>query len=677
MRPIRLNVARGLNLRGGVGPRPGWLLGARNSRYLAGDSEDRLWALLGRSLFNSTALAANTKAIFPFYIDGGASFICAHAGDSIYEAPLGAAGAFTLAKAIGGTSSRGTPFSYLRSLYYPSGPSADLGFWTRQTSGWVKGGHRTPTATFTATAQGSGTYVSTTDVLYTYRIYDNTTGTESAHGPTVTKTAFAGLAAIRLTWPAGLTTNGERGTHVRIYASILSEPAGKLYRQDGSGDGIPLASFTPGFFYDVSTPTITALEYGLVQSDGEEASLSWAEYGGPPPQARGGVIFQDHACLWGIAAGTPGLPVNVNPASIIMYSATGLPELYPVDFDYQYQYYLTFSTSKQDKVMLCRPAGPYLMVLNQNSIFRVLTLPTYQDAGFTRTVQDVLTVDHGCCSYWGADTFGIGSEESSYCVYVSREHGPMLTNGVSDRPIMDQANWKGLVNPAALDQVVVRNYPLHQEVWIFYPGNGAGMNNQALIADYSAFAGRGAGISYGSTSSLGIRVTGPVDVKADDAFQGWCPDVERFYLASGQAASIYVQDSGSSDAQQNTNADGDIRLEWDFPAVRLGGTPSIAAKAERAVVEGQSGTAKTFEATAYATDGVEEYSAVDTVQLGPGPTDDATNVALTGNSHRLELRYTGPTGSTYDEDGADSAPNLSAINWEIGAVGRQKRTSGL
>jgi hypothetical protein len=252
----------------------------------------------------------------------------------------------------------------------------------------------------------------------------------------------------------------------------------------------------------------------------------------------------------------------------------------------------------------------------------------------------------------------------------------MLTNGVSDRPIMDKANWHNLVEKSALDQIVVRNYPTKQEVWIGYPPKGSSVVTKALIADYSTFAQRGAGIGYGSTETLGIRVTGPVDVRMDDAFLGFCSDGPRFYLASNGGVGVYVQDSGSIDAQQNTNAAGDIELEWDVPAVRLGGSVFRTGQAARVAVEGHSGSAKTFDVNVVVTDGVEEYSEADVLQIGPGETDDAATAALTGNSHRLEIGYTGPTGSTYDEADPDCAPRLSAVTWEVEAIGRQKRMSG-
>jgi hypothetical protein len=378
------------------------------------------------------------------------------------------------------------------------------------------------------------------------------------------------------------------------------------------------------------------------------------------------MVFNDHGVLWGV----PGRE------SQVLYTAQGLMECYPVDFDGVYQYYLVFSTSKQDKVMLCRPAGPYMLVLNQNSIFRVLTLPTYQDAGFSRKVQDVLTVDHGCCSYWGADSFGIGTEESSYCIYVSREHGPMLTNGVSDRPIMDQADWLSLVEKSALGQIVVRNYPTMQEAWIFLPGKGSQTCNMALVADYSAMAGRGAGVEYGSTGSLGLRITGPVDVQGDDAFLGWCSDKERFYLVSSSSPYVYVQDSGSADAQANTDSQGDISLEWGLPRIRLGASPFRTGELARVAVEAGAGSKKTFAVEVATQDGVEEYFEDDTVQVGPGETADAAMAASTGNSHRVTLSYLGPTGSTYDESSPDCAPSLRAVSLEVGSLGQQKRMSG-
>jgi hypothetical protein len=183
-------------------------------------------------------------------------------------------------------------------------------------------------------------------------------------------------------------------------------------------------------------------------------------------------------------------------------------------------------------------------------------------------------------------------------------------------------------------------------------------------------------VDYGSSSALGIRVTGPVDVQTDDAFLGWAPDGEHFYLVSANSPYVYVQDNGSVDAQLNTDSSGNIRLEWGIPAIRLSGNTFGTNRAERVAIEGSCGVAKTLTATIIATDGVEEYTVTDTVQLGPGETDDAAMAAISGNSHRVELDYTGPTGSNYDPEDASCAPCLGGVTWEVGAAGRQKRMSG-
>lgn len=681
-------VSLGLNTRSGKGPRPGYLLKARNSRYLPGDTSGRLWAVLGRTLFNADGFPAGSsgpaaddgvlKAIFPYYAEDGSAFVVAHKGGWLFEAPMGATGSFVEKRLIttgfGGApllaTPRGIPFSYRNKAYYPSGPDPQLGLsmnlWARDPSGWVQAGFSSLFLyLFTAAPFGAGTYASTTQVLYTYRYYQSSTGAESAHGPVVTQAPFSGAQSVRLTFAGGVQGMTERDTHVRIYASLLSEPAGKLYRVDAGGNGIVLP-IAPGATVDISTDNITALINGVVPADGEEASLSWAEYGGaPPPGIVGGEIFANRACVWGV----------FGHEDRVYYSAGGQPELFPVDFDGQYQYYLTFSTSKQDRVMVCRNAGPYLLVFNQNSIFRVLSLPTYADAGFTREVQDTLTRDHGVCSRWAADTFGIGPEESSWCIYVSREHGPMITNGVSDRPILDRADWLGRVNKEALDQVVVRNYPTMQEVWIFYPPKGQERNTEAVIIDYSTFA-IGVGSSFTGTSFAGLRITGPVDVKADDAFLGWAATGEAFYLASSTPPYLYIQDSGPVDEQQNIDADGGIPLEWSIPTIRLAGTPFRTASLQRVAVEGVAGTQRVVNVTMYAQDGVEEYSVDDVVALGPGDTDDSATAGISGNSHRVDLALSGPSGSTYDEESADCAPGLLAVDLEWSSIGTQRRSSG-
>ncbi|MCP3937682.1 MAG: hypothetical protein GY708_20200, partial [Actinomycetia bacterium] len=121
MVPRQIKPSRGEALGAGQRARRGFLLQALNSRYLPSDDKDRLWALAGRSRYGS--LPGNPVQIFPFYIDGGTSKLCAHVGGKIYEGDLGATGGFVEAYEMSGTLTppRGTPVPYKSILHYPIG----------------------------------------------------------------------------------------------------------------------------------------------------------------------------------------------------------------------------------------------------------------------------------------------------------------------------------------------------------------------------------------------------------------------------------------------------------------------------------------------------------------------------------------------------------------------------
>lgn len=682
MRPFVQRPDRGVSLGTGLRAWRKMWLRARNCRYLPTDPSGRLWTLLGRAFFNSAdypAAAApaaddlTAKRIFPYHSDSGTSKLCLHQGGAIEEADLGETGAFSEAYAITtGASSAGQPSAWKDLLFYPTGPT---GLLLRAAAGWAKAGHPIPQDQFNIDVEATGPpwcEARTFNTQYTFRIYDENYDTESVHGWIAQRGVFGAdtISAVVLRFINGITAPDGFGTHVRIYSTLVDEPPGVFYRIDGLDEGIPIADFVPGYeFLHVTEvnldSNIDAQINGTVRADGEEGTPTWAEHGGPPPLGTGAIMFQNRLVIWGV----PGREQD------LLYSALGYPWAFPMDFgsgtltavpDPTYQYFLTMASDQPDVVIVCRLAGPYLLAFGKFAIFRISVLPSFAFPGFDQVVQDLLSSEHGCVGELAAATFGIAGsdqrDEPLQCVYVSREHGPMLTNGVYDIPIVQHLAWDQIADPAYMDQTVCLNKPDTQEVWIYYTPMGETRNTQALI------------ISYAEIERSGLRITWPVDVKCDHATYGSGNDgVDRMYQMVADDRRVYVQDSGTTDAQKNYNPGGDVRIEVESGREFTRGTTG-KVRVTRAMVNGQSGPERILTAKFLSLDGREEYTVQDMPRVGPGETSDAAMVNQAGQCVRCRLEFTGPTGSTYDEDDAACALCIDSVEYEVDAAGRQLQT---
>ncbi len=667
----------------------GGMLKARNSRFLPGDAR-RIWALLGRAKYNSTAMpngsfgeddAAIPKALFPVYYDGAGGKLISHKGGTLFAGTLAATGTFVeeqvMAQLVTDAVPRGIPAAYRGELasthwYYPTGRTgwnSLYHFWARSSSGWVLAGHRTPTATFTVAGNGSGSFGSANDIKFTCRIYDDVTDTESAHGPVVTLTApGATFTDFRLTFASGLALLAtERGTHVRIYATLLDEEPGIYYRCDPqmtgyvTDKGIAIADFTNGFTIDDDATNTQRQINGTVRADGQEGTVSWAEHGGEPPQCGGVTVFQDHMVYY---------DVNGRPNDLL-YSPTGYPESVPVDFDGEYAYYVRLQSDKDDRCLRCLKAGDYLIAFCENSIFRLTHLPTFEDPGFSRNIQQLVTDSHGIAGRFAAASFGVGADQAQQIIYVSREHGIMITDGLSTSAVVQAQDFLGLVEPTKMDLIECRDYTKYQEIWIHYTPVGGSSNTQAVIVSYSQLR-----------SGFGLRVTGPVDVTATmSAYALGTDSVQRMYLGDPSEKIVYVQDEGNKDEQQNVNAAGHIKLDWHtarYSPFRQRGMIQV----HRGIIYGVAGAEFEFTVTHYSLDGQKEYSTIDKVKIGGAPPDTETSdvfmIESMGQMFREELTYTGLSGSTYDESAATCAPAIEAIDYEYqdaGPVGQTRQPS--
>lgn len=679
-RPRRHGFGLGVMRRYGKrGPR-GSLFRARNARYLPGDG-GRLWALLGRSKYNALPVPASSvpasdddtsKHIAAVNFDDGTGYLIVHKGASLFEGSLVASGSFAEARklftgsAAPANTPRGWSESYLDTFYYVAGQEGLTDHsWARTSAGWRRMGFRLDTATWVFTLSevnpGSGSITSTEDVTYLIRLYDDSKDIESRviHSATLSN---LDADAVRLTFTNAITlASGEIGTHIRVYRSLLDEPAGIYYRVDPqmagyeSGKGLPLSLFaSAGATVDDSASNTQAQINGTVRADGEEGTLAWAEHGGEVPKAGGQVVFRDTMVWWDVQ-GRPG---------DLLYSAKGFVEQCPVNLDGTYQYFLPITTGEVDRVLFCAVAGERLVVFTGTSIHRITQLPTYADPGFSRDQQDEVSTQDGICGKRAGAAFGLRPDAAQLILYVSPVHGPSVTDGVWKKQLIPSLDWQSLVDPTKLADVEVVDYPKFQELRIFYTPTGGNSNTQAIIVSYAGMEQGGGVPDY--------RVTWPVDVKSLAAVYATATDsVRRMWILDSEHF-VWVEDSGSTDGQKNYNAAGDIRLEW-YTARDDMGSLAHAEYVGRGMVYGTSGVERTFTFKHYALDGDDDYGVEDTAKVGAGELVDEYDADAGGQAHRVEIEYQGPTGSSYDE-GASQAPGIREIQWEVQRQGPQSRT---
>lgn len=676
---------RGVNRSAGLLAGRGMLLRAQNARYVPGHP-DALYALLGRALFDSVALPdpstasadTNPKRIFSVIFDDGTRRLVLHRGGTLYEATIGGTGTFAEVYALSSGTNLLAPggfaCSYGDKWFYIDGNAGGIDWgastfrraFVRTSAGWRRAGHGKPPAPLVAGSTGilyggdpgpNNPVFSSTPVRYLYRIYDEGTNTESQHSDYVEIPAFTAPEGNYVAWPTPPTSPTDLGTHVRLYRTLRNQPPGAYFRIDGNGPGWTLA-FVAANYYDTTTHRFVdtvennaSIENGSVDADGIEGEEAWAEWGGAVPPARGGTIFQDRLVLWGI----------VTDEDAVYWSALAQPELFPVKFDGTYPYRMTFQSKRKDRVQTCVAAGQFLIVLGEEAVFRVQALRDFNGAGADLRSQDLITDEDGCAGERAAAAFGIGQGQAQYVVYVSRKSGVCVTDGIRNDSILKELDVLSLIDPSYIQNVVIENYPRYQELAIAYTPVGGTRNTQAILVDYSNLGRRG-----------GFRVTWPVDVAVIDLHHAYAADgIGRLYVLD-QDAKVFVQDSGTTDAQKNTNEDGDIVLDWRT-ARELPAGQGNTAHALRGLVYGSAGVARSFKTTHSAQDGVDEYDQIDAVQVGPGETSDSFDANGRGSGHRLVFYYRGPTGDSYDGSGTD-APQIRFCDLELVGVATQPRT---
>ncbi len=249
-------------------------------------------------------------------------------------------------------------------------------------------------------------------------------------------------------------------------------------------------------------------------------------------------------------------------------------------------------------------------------------------------------------------------------IYVSREFGLILTDGLGATQLVPDLDIHTLIDPAFWDTVEVVDYPKYQEVWVFYTPTGGTFNSEGICIDYSRL----------QQERGWFRVTWPIEVRHVSACFAFGTDgVGRLYIIN-PSGMVFVQDSGTTDDQKIVNASGHQRFQWYTERYSLGGQ-GVPVHILRGFAYGRSGTERTFAVRHFALDGSEEWESNDKLTLG-GTVSEGSDTFWcnqASQAFRLEMEFTGLTGSSY-EDGANQAPGLTELEFEPVGTAKQGRT---
>ena len=147
---------------------------------------------------------------------------------------------------------------------------------------------------------------------------------------------------------------------------------------------------------------------------------------GPPPSSSTGDLFED------------SLVVNdVSNPGLIRYSYPGSPESFPST------YYIDFETRNNDRVTNIKVVNSRLVVLLQNSAFRVNYLPSERDASFDRgKAIEPISAAFGCLNEMCAARYTPegGPEQLAWV----GDNGIHSTDGHSFETLTEDLDWSGV-----------------------------------------------------------------------------------------------------------------------------------------------------------------------------------------------------------------------------------------
>jgi hypothetical protein len=335
---------------------------------------------------------------------------------------------------------------------------------------------------------------------------------------------------------------------------------------------------------------------------------------GQPPVASTGDVFEGQMVL-----------NDISDQSMIRYSLPDFVESFPSI------YFLNFETKNQDFVTHIRRLGNKLIVGLKQQLYRVNYLPRETDAEFDRgRSYEAISETEGIVGTQAACLFS-PTAGSLFLAYVSHS-GIGYTDGFQTFALNHDVDWTSLVRlPAAGDVVnylsscVMVNYPLNEQIWLYYTPPGQTTNTKALVFHYN--------IAHRHEDGT-FKATGPIDVAPFSAVNGRLAGND--VLLTGQSGGfVYVEDRGYTHNAGGTIAF-NVKTREILPA-GLGGSATI----ENTFIRHQQDATSTVTITPYT-------RAKDSAQVtGTGKTFTTANAGAAKhlwnlNTESIQWQFTEP-----------------------------------
>ncbi len=494
---------------------------------------------------------------------------------------MGAVGTFTSRKTLASTAGsmeavyyNGTDRAYIvdgvntAQVWTGTGNTRDLGLTSPSTA---------PTVTILSNA-GTAYPIGTT-FSYCFTEYDDVNLVESGPSPVAQNQTVAANDTLKIVLPAPINAAVPRyriyrtqtGGAVFFLLATVSTAITQYYdgsNSEGAAGNRQDNQTTWGF---KTVDDIFLSTQPVVPMLGTPLQGNYITANARPPLGNILAVFQDSLLVSGVAA----YPQD------IYYSLPLNPEQFsPI-------YFLREENERGDPVTGIGVANDRLIAFTLNSIYRHDTLPQITDPGFgvgSASRQEV-TKDHGCVAKRSVVNFGVG-QPNNRLFYLSTR-GPFMTDGYTTTPIGLDLNWDtNMINFAAVSNAIAVNFPKYMQVRLFAPSISSSTNDICFIYHY--------GPNHAKNESGVGKWTGPLDVRCAGAAVAYQANTDtRLYVAdTNTTGSVYLEDSGTTDAQNNYDSSGNVNWEWQTGDPTFG-QQSQASKVHRVFLN-FAGTDDTF-----------------------------------------------------------------------------------
>ena len=359
----------------------------------------------------------------------------------------------------------------------------------------------------------------TTGVKYAITEYDAVRGLESEPGTTTDYIgAASSVSKITLTIPS--TAVNTNTTHIRVYRTTDGGTA--PYQLGYIGDvALGNTAFKDIFEIDKDTLATPLLPMQKVESN------------------DGGTLYfplnVQPAALKYITAWKGSLVgLDANNKRTLRYSEAALPESWP-----ELNVIDSFPLPEHDTLVTLVPLGDTLLVLAEGAVLRLTDLPRVVNGLFNAAEATPLRGAPGCVGQYAACAFSVAGEARA--AWVS-PYGIYQTNGDVVRRISDEMDWYSDISTANLSTAVL-HWDAKRQVMVFaYDSDGGGTNDRFFLFHMAPEHGKANGMA---------KHTGPHYGAIHCLASGQVASVHRMYSGHVSDGSVYLEDSGTTDASQS------------------------------------------------------------------------------------------------------------------------------